>query len=112
MYPKISIPLLLLVALSASLVIGDDFRSGSYDTPANYNFNWNVQDDYSNNNFGQEETRNGDNTVGSYFVALPDGRIQRVTYTVDPYGGYQAQVTYEGEARYPTPAKQGGGRYN
>jgi hypothetical protein len=40
----------------------------------------------TNNNYGQKEARDGENTVGSYFVLLPDGRTQTVTYTVDSYG--------------------------
>ena len=39
----------------------------------------------------------------SYFryVELPDGRIQRVRYTVDKYSGFVAEVTYEGQATIP-----------
>jgi len=69
--------------------------------PAAYNFAWEVLDTYSGNDFGHQEARNDKLTTGSYHVALPDGRVQTVTYTVDGYGGYSAEVTYDGEAAYP-----------
>lgn len=68
---------------------------------ANYIYKWAVQDDYTNNNYGQDEKRDGYATSGSYYVALPDGRLQRVTYSVNGDGGYVAEVSYEGEAQYP-----------
>ena len=51
--------------------------------------------------FEQNESRDGAATSGGYRVALPDGRTQIVTYTVDPYSGYVADVKYEGAAQYP-----------
>ena len=69
--------------------------------PVAYSYEWAVQDDYSKNDYGQKESRNGANTQGSYHVALPDGRVQTVTYTVDGYGGYVVDVAYSGEAQYP-----------
>ena len=39
---------------------------------------------------------------GEYSVALPDGRIQYVTYHADGgYGGTVMEVSYKGEARHP-----------
>nr|XP_027216604.1 cuticle protein 19.8-like [Penaeus vannamei] len=49
--------------------------------PAKYDFNYAVNDPPSGNDFGHQEARDGPNTQGSYYVLLPDGRLQRVTYT-------------------------------
>ncbi|XP_050720224.1 cuticle protein 7-like isoform X3 [Eriocheir sinensis] len=67
--------------------------------PPKYEFNWEVKDQDSGNDFGQQESRDGDNTEGSYYVLLPDGRIQKVTYTVTKDGGYLATVEFEGETK-------------
>ena len=66
-----------------------------------YTWEYAVKDDYSNNDFGHKEARNGAHTDGKYYVALPDGRLQTVTYTVDGYGGYVPVVEYSGEPQYP-----------
>merc|ERR1711863_43252 len=67
-----------------------------------YTFTYDVADDYSKANFQrQEESDGASNVAGSYSVALPDGRIQHVTYTSNGYDGYVADVTYEGTAVYP-----------
>ncbi|XP_066976785.1 pro-resilin-like [Macrobrachium rosenbergii] len=71
--------------------------------PARYDFEYEVKDRPSGNDFGHQESRRGDNTDGSYSVLLPDGRFQKVTYEVNGDSGFLAEVTYEGEARYPRP---------
>ncbi|XP_068217570.1 pro-resilin-like [Palaemon carinicauda] len=73
--------------------------------PAQYDFNYAVKDDYSKNDFGHQETRNGYDTKGTYYVQLPDGRLQKVTYYVNGDSGYVAEVSYEGEAYYQQPAQ-------
>ncbi|KAG7166362.1 Pro-resilin-like 43 [Homarus americanus] len=74
----------------------------SYEAPVNYNYDWSVKDDYSENDFTHQETRDGDHTRGSYSVLLPDGRLQTVTYYVDGDSGYVAEVTYR-QVKYPAP---------
>merc|ERR1712055_780216 len=71
------------------------------DAAPSYQYDYAVKDSYSGVDFGQNEARDGYNTQGSYYVALPDGRVQKVTYTVNGDEGYVAEVTYEGEAQYP-----------
>merc|ERR1739838_554395 len=74
------------------------------EAPAKYDFNYAVKDDYTGNDFGHQEARNGYDTEGSYYVQLPDGRLQNVVYTVNGDSGFVAEVAYEGEAQYPPPA--------
>ena len=57
------------------------------DEPAVYNYEYAVKDDYTYNDFGASENRDGYLTQGQYSVALPDGRVQTVTYTVDGGAG-------------------------
>ncbi|XP_037079112.1 pro-resilin-like [Pollicipes pollicipes] len=66
-----------------------------------YNYGWSVQEPNSGNEFTHQEGSDGVLTSGQYRVNLPDGRVQVVTYTVQGDSGYQAEVTYEGEAQYP-----------
>ena len=63
--------------------------------PSAYQFQWEVSDEEGNNFYGHGEKRDGAFTSGSYFILLPDGRRQRVDYTVDGDNGYIATVTYE-----------------
>nr|XP_027229369.1 cuticle protein 18.6-like [Penaeus vannamei] len=69
--------------------------------PPKYDFAFGVKDGYSGADFAHQEARDEDETRGSYYVQLPDGRLQKVTYYVDGDGGYVAEVSYEGEAQYP-----------
>ncbi|KAF0289972.1 Pro-resilin [Amphibalanus amphitrite] len=73
-----------------------------------YSFSWAVDEPDYGNQYGHQEESDGVVTQGEYRVLLPDGRTQIVTYSVEGDSGFQAQVTYEGEAQFP-PAGQLGG---
>nr|CAD7260224.1 unnamed protein product [Timema shepardi] len=80
--------------------------------PANYEFNYEVQDSESGAEFGHEETRQDESAQGSYRVLLPDGRLQIVEYRADEEG-YKPEIRYE-ETAYsrdsqgPYPASRTG----
>lgn len=67
--------------------------------------------DYYGNDFGHQESRDGDYTQGHYYNHLPDGRLQKVTYYVDGYSGFVADVSYEGEAHYDSGSRESGEYY-
>ena len=70
--------------------------------PRPYQYEYGVSDAYSGAQFTEAQAQDDKGVVvGSYSVALPDGRLQVVKYTADPYGGYVAEVSYEGTAVYP-----------
>ncbi|XP_037071712.1 cuticle protein 21-like, partial [Pollicipes pollicipes] len=82
------------------------YKPASYHPEPHYNeeakpfaYNYAVNDHYSGANFAKKEQSDGHNTQGYYSVTLPDGRVQHVKYVADNYGGYNAEVTYEGEAQ-------------
>nr|XP_027216896.1 pro-resilin-like [Penaeus vannamei] len=103
---------LILLGLAA-IAAADSFESYEYRPPqrrsseesyesgeAKYDFQWAVDHDPSSNEFGHQEARDGDHTQGSYYVQLPDGRLQTVKYFVDGDSGYVAEVNYEGDASF------------
>ncbi|XP_037051613.1 cuticle protein 8 [Bradysia coprophila] len=66
-----------------------------------FNFQYAVNDAETANDYTHNAVSDGDVTRGEYRVQLPDGRTQIVKYTADWKNGYNAVVSYEGEARYP-----------
>merc|ERR1712088_143730 len=53
-----------------------------------YTYNYGVADEYSGAAFSQSESNDGTGVVeGSYYVNLPDGRIQTVTYHANDIDG-------------------------
>merc|ERR1712128_324624 len=78
--------------------------------PQPYAYEYGVADDYSKANFKKAETQDAaGNVVGSFTIALPDGRIQTTTYTADHTNGFVAEVTYSGTAVYPPEPAAGYG---
>merc|ERR1712106_85049 len=74
--------------------------------PKPFNYQYGVSDDYSKANFQKTESQDSNgNVIGSFVIALPDGRIQTTKYTADHVLGFVAEVTFQGEAVYPKETK-------
>merc|ERR1712166_1315308 len=85
------------------------YKEPTYKSDAKYNFGYEVKANSYHGpvDFGHTQSTDGCATTGKYSVLLPDGRVQTVTYTVDCYSGYNADVSYYGEAKpyvYKKPA--------
>jgi len=100
---KFLISALLLAAVVGVVLAAPQRRRGSsydqnsdelFETPK-YEFQWGVKDDASGNMYNHMESRDDDVTRGAYYVALPDGRVQKVTYYVDGDSGFVAEISYE-----------------
>ncbi|KAG7158014.1 Adult-specific rigid cuticular protein 15.5-like 3 [Homarus americanus] len=89
----------LEVLLLCLLVTAGVALPGGYNVPLPYNYNYGIN--AGSTNFGQQESGNGGNVKGSYFVHLPDGRVQKVDYWADG-SGYHATVTFQGTASHPS----------
>merc|ERR1719233_1393247 len=107
---KDMLPLVLTLTLSVGeLVGGQGVHHEEHYEPSPYHYEYKVHDDKVYLDFGAEEEGDGkDNVHGFYHVQLPDGRLQKVTYTVNSDSGYIADVTYDGEAVHPVYHAGGG----
>uniref|UniRef100_A0A0P5TUJ5 Putative Cuticle protein n=1 Tax=Daphnia magna TaxID=35525 RepID=A0A0P5TUJ5_9CRUS len=73
-----------------------------------YSFEYGVNDDAIGLDFGHKESSDGAIVTGTYYVLLPDGRMETVNYKADG-NGYVAEVSYEGEAKYDAVQTQQSG---
>ncbi|XP_063590350.1 cuticle protein 19-like isoform X1 [Penaeus indicus] len=104
MYVKVLVVAIFMAFVySAPLPFPESPRSYNEEPGMPFDFAYSVKDDYTGNAFGHAAQSDGIITSGSYRVLLPDGRTQVVTFSADPHNGYQAEVTYEGEAIYSIP---------
>jgi len=92
--------LLLCLALVSPLALtdGDEEDELSRDP---YQYQVKVDDVKTANRYEIAESGSPEVVEGSYRIALPDGRVQIVTYQVHSDKGFDAKVTYEGTAQYP-----------
>merc|ERR1712106_238488 len=102
-HPAVAVSPLHHAVHAAPVVAAPAYHEPAYkETPEPYTYTYGVSDDYSKANFNAAETSDANGVVsGSYTVALPGGRIQKVSYTADHVNGYVAEVTYEGVPVYP-----------
>merc|ERR1712002_888607 len=101
---KTMLPLVIVLTISTGRLVQAQALHHEEDyEPSPYHYEYKVHDDKKYLDFGAEEEGDGKGDVhGFYHVQLPDGRRQRVTYTVNDYSGYIADVSYDGKAEHPS----------
>merc|ERR1711892_742822 len=85
-----------LISVLLSFTVTVQSLPQGYAAAPPYAYTYAVNDAKAAVNFGEEKSGGGDAAKGSYYVSLPDGRLQTVRYAVDPVGGYVADVSYGG----------------
>jgi hypothetical protein len=65
------------------------------DTPAEYEFSYEVNDEHTGDVKSQKESRKGDDVQGEYSLIDADGYRRTVTYTADEHNGFLATVHRE-----------------
>lgn len=82
------------------IIVKDAHGHGeSYDYVAkpDYHFEYGVEDPKSHVSQSRKEHRHGDDVVGEYSFAQPDGKIRTVKYNADKHNGFQAEVLIDGK---------------
>ncbi len=88
----------------------DDYGRQYPNRKPEYQFYYQVKD-YYGTDFGHQESRDGYDTKGEYYVLLPDGRRQTVTYYVNKGSGFVADVNFN--PKYPVySSDEYGNSYN
>ena len=72
--------LLVISALTCTCLARPQEAVAYADEPPVYTYTYAVADDYSGSNFGADEQRDGPVASGSYYVNLPDSRVQKVSH--------------------------------
>lgn len=82
--------------------------SGGYDSDSgSHSFEWEVNDDSSENYYGHRQSSSGGVTKGSYYVLLPDTRKMTVNYYTEGDSGFVHEINYEGSAQYDSGSYSG-----
>ncbi|XP_037091119.1 cuticle protein-like [Pollicipes pollicipes] len=111
MYTQAAVAFVALCAVGVLAAPPGRYPSTAAPALARYQFQYVVSDEYAGLEHSRAESRDGDQTTGSYRVLLPDGRVQHVQYIVDGDQGYAVEVSYEGEARPYQPVPRYPPRY-
>jgi len=83
---KFFVPLVCCLALVKAIPGGQSVSSRSQDDWGNYEFGYDIVDEYGAQNGRQEKGDAHGNKVGSYTIKDHDGRSRRVDYVADAHG--------------------------